>query len=192
MEGTIMPEIILASQSPRRKEILTWAGYEFTVQVSDVEEIVPEDCPIEKISEYLSGLKAEAVAKNNRDKMVIGADTIVVIDGKVLGKPKTEEQAKEMLRTLSGRTHIVYTGVTVFYGDRKESFTAKTEVLFYPLTEEEIDIYVKTKEPMDKAGAYGIQGYGCKFIREIHGEYFTVMGLPIGELYHVIEKIKNQ
>lgn len=187
-----MPEIILASQSPRRKEILTWAGYEFTVQVSDVEEIVPEDCPIEKISEYLSGLKAEAVAKNNRDKMVIGADTIVVIDGKVLGKPKTEEQAKEMLRTLSGRTHIVYTGVTVFYGDRKESFTAKTEVLFYPLTEEEIDIYVKTKEPMDKAGAYGIQGYGCKFIREIHGEYFTVMGLPIGELYHVIEKIKNQ
>ena len=187
-------EIILASKSPRRKEIMSLVGLEFSVQVSDVEEIVPEGCPIEKESEYLSGLKAEAVFREHEDAIVIGSDTLVAIDGDVLGKPKTVEGAKAMLRRLSGRTHTVFTGVTVFWKEngetRKDSFTSRTEVTFYELDDGEIDRYVATGEPMDKAGAYGIQGFGARLVKGIEGDYFTVMGLPIAEVLRRIEAIE--
>ena len=120
--------------------------------------------------------------------MVIGSDTIVKINNQVLGKPKTHEEAREMLRLLSGNTHEVITGVTILYQDQRETFSSTSSVTFYPLTDEEIDTYIATNEPLDKAGSYAIQGDGAKFIRSIHGDFYTIVGLPIGELYHRLKK----
>ncbi len=177
-----MKPIILASQSPRRKELLEYAGVAFTVDAVGVEELIPEGMPADEVSEYLARLKAEAAAKKHPEAKVIGSDTTVVLNGIVLGKPADQEDACRMLRMLSGRTHVVYTGAAIAEDGRTESFTSATEVTFYDLTEEEILAYVSTGEPMDKAGAYGIQGQGFRLVKKINGDYNTVVGLPLAEL----------
>ena len=177
-----MTEIILASASPRRKELLSTAGLEFTVKVADVEEIIPENATPYEVVKSLALQKAQAVAKDNPDSVVIGSDTVVALDGVILGKPKDEEDAVRMLTALSGRSHTVYTGVALIHGEIIRNFCEATEVKFYPLTEEEICSYVATKEPMDKAGAYGIQGKGCVLVEKIIGDYFNVVGLPVSKV----------
>lgn len=185
-------KIILASASPRRKELLEQLGLEFEIRVSDVEEIVTENIP-SKVVEELSAMKAEAVFRQTAgDVLVIGADTVVALDDKILGKPVDEKDAKDMLNSLQAREHFVYTGVTLCTRkgeqEQKESFSEGTQVTFYPMTEEEIDWYVNTKEPMDKAGAYGIQGIGGRFVERINGDYNNVVGLPIAGLYQELKK----
>lgn len=177
-----MKPIILASQSPRRKELLENAGVVFTVDVPEVEEIIPEGMAADEVSEYLACLKAEAAAKKHPEATVIGSDTTVVLDGTVLGKPADKADACRMLRMLSGRTHVVYTGAAIVEDGWTESFTSATEVTFYELTEEEIEAYAATGEPLDKAGAYGIQGQGFRLVKKINGDYNTVVGLPLAEL----------
>ncbi|MBR6531824.1 MAG: septum formation protein Maf, partial [Clostridia bacterium] len=159
-----MAKVILASASPRRKELLTLAGVDFTVRVADVEEIIPENASPDKVVMSLALQKAGAVAKENPDSIVIGSDTVVALDGVILGKPKDDENAVEMLKTLSGRSHTVYTGVAIISGERVADFCEATEVVFHKLTEKEIRDYVATGECSDKAGAYGIQGKGCVLV----------------------------
>lgn len=188
--------IILASASPRRRELLSQIGIDFEVQMSDVEEKVSTTVPCYLV-QGLSRQKAEAVfhalAESGEEVLVIGADTVVSCDGEILGKPKSPEQAKEMLRLLQGRSHEVYTGVTLLHraGGTAEnasaiegkSFYEATKVHFYPMTEEEISAYVATGDPLDKAGAYGIQGLCARYISGIDGDYNNVVGLPVGRLY---------
>lgn len=178
-----MSEIILASASPRRKELLSLAGTDFIVKVADVDEVIDPSLTPDGVVMSLANQKAQAVASENPDSLVIGADTVVVLDGKILGKPKSEENAVELLTMLSGRVHTVYTGVALIKGEKVKTFCEATQVEFYPLTDEEIKAYVATKEPMDKAGAYGIQGKGCILIRKIDGDYFNVVGLPVSAVY---------
>ncbi|MBR0348275.1 MAG: septum formation inhibitor Maf [Clostridia bacterium] len=178
-----MSEIILASASPRRKELLLLAGIDFVVKVADVDEVIDPSLTPDGVVMSLAKQKAQAVASENPDSLVIGADTVVVLDGKILGKPKSEENAVELLTMLSGRVHTVYTGVALIKGETVKTFCEATQVEFYPLTDEEIKAYVATKEPMDKAGAYGIQGKGCILIRKIDGDYFNVVGLPVSAVY---------
>lgn len=180
-------KIILASASPRRKELLEQLGLRFEIQISDVEERVTQKEPA-KVVEELSAQKAKAVFdKTKGNVLVIGADTVVALGEKILGKPKDEKEAAEMLGVLQSKDHWVYTGVTCYVrtktGELTRTFSEGTRVSFYPMTQEEIKSYVETKEPMDKAGAYGIQGIGAKFVREINGDYNNVVGLPIGRLY---------
>ena len=171
--------LILASASPRRQELLQTAGIAFTVHVSEAEEhIEPGTAPQEAVMQ-LARQKAEAVSKDYPDELVLGADTVVVYDGDILGKPTDEADAVRMLRMLSGKTHTVYTGVCLIQSGQAETFFEQTDVTFYPLTNEEIEQYVATGEPMDKAGAYGIQGRGCTLVQAICGDYFNVVGLPV-------------
>ena len=181
--------IILASGSPRRSELLAQAGYEFEVVVSRADEHVSESDPF-KMTEELAQKKAMAVArdlagrKESRDYLVLGADTIVVMDGRVLGKPGDEEEAYAMLTSLSGAAHQVCTGVALIpvrEGKIGQAFTFHeiTDVIMRDLTEEEIRDYIRTKDPMDKAGAYGIQGMAGTFVSGIHGDYYNVVGLPL-------------
>ncbi len=191
-----MKKIILASQSPRRRELLTQIGLEHEVCPSTVEEIVTEINPVD-IVKSLSLQKAMDVAEKKKMEypdesfLVIGADTIVVYDNKILGKPKNEEDAISMLSMLQGNTHSVYTGVALIFEENgKEevkSFAEETKVTMYPMTQEEILWYVSTKEPMDKAGSYGIQGYCARFIEKIHGDYNNVVGLPVAKIYQEIK-----
>lgn len=178
-----MSKIILASASPRRKELLSLAGIDFVVKVADVDEVIDPSLTPDGVVMSLAKQKAQAVASENPDSLVIGADTVVVLDGKILGKPKSEENAVELLTMLSGRVHTVYTGVVLIKNEKVKTFCEATQVEFYPLTDEEIKAYVATKEPMDKAGAYGIQGKGCILIRKIDGDYFNVVGLPVSAVY---------
>ncbi|MDO5390468.1 MAG: Maf family protein [Eubacteriales bacterium] len=186
-----MKKIILASASPRRKELLEQIGLSFQIEPARGEEHITSVIPREVVEE-LSYQKAMEVAQLHKeeDTLILGADTIVVYDDKIMGKPSDEEDAKEMLRKLSGRTHCVFTGVTaVLWTNQKKTvrtFSEKTEVTFYPMSEEEIMFYVKTKEPMDKAGAYGIQGIGAKYIQAICGDYNNVVGLPVARLYQEV------
>ena len=181
-------KIILASASPRRRELLTQIGLTFEVVVSETEEKITSTEPA-KVVEELSIQKAAAVweklAQNHN--IVIGADTVVACDGKILGKPADIENAVEMLRLLQGRGHEVYTGVTVLYEENGEkrvlTFHEKTTVHFYPMTEAQIREYVATGDPMDKAGSYGIQGFCARYIRGIEGDYNNVVGLPAGRVY---------
>lgn len=183
-----MKKIILASSSPRRKELLTTAGMKFEIHVEEVDETVPEGTPPAEAAKMTATKKAAAVAKDFTDCIVIGADTIVVANGRILGKPKDESDAKSMLRMLSGIEHEVITGVCLINGEKTEAFAQISKVKFYDLTDEEITAYVATKEPMDKAGAYGIQGLGCKLVEKIEGDYFNIVGLPVAE---VCRRIKN-
>lgn len=181
-----MKRIILASASPRRRELLAQAGFLFEVKVSDAEETIMETEP-SKIVEELAQRKAEAVAVSEENAIVIGADTIVAAEGKILGKPRSREEAFSMLSMLQGRVHQVYTGVALISKEagteRRQVFSEKTDVAMYPMTEEEIRAYIDTGEPMDKAGAYGIQGCAAVYIRKIDGDYNNVVGLPIARLY---------
>lgn len=186
-----MKKIILASASPRRKELLEQIGLSFQIEPARREEHITSVIPREVVEE-LSYQKAMEVARLHKeeDTLILGADTIVVYEDKIMGKPADEEEAREMLRKLSGKTHCVFTGVTaVLWENQKKTvrtFSEKTEVTFYPMSEEEIMFYVKTREPMDKAGAYGIQGIGAKFIQAIHGDYNNVVGLPVARLYQEV------
>lgn len=178
-----MSDLILASASPRRKELLENIGLRFRIVVADIEEKIPDEATPEQAVEALALQKAQAVADMNKNSVVIGADTVVVLDGKILGKPKSEDDAIDMLSSLSGRTHTVCTGVAIINGDEAKSFVEVTEVEFHTLTADEIVAYVKTGEPMDKAGAYGIQGKGCVLVKRINGDYFNVVGLPVSKVY---------
>ncbi len=178
-------KLILASASPRRREILKNAGYEFEAIAADADETLPPDVSPEQAVKYLAELKNGAAAQNNVG-IIISADTVVAVGGRLLGKPADEKDAENMLKTLSGRTHSVFTGVCVSLGNKKTVFCEKTEVTFFNLSEKEILDYIKTGEPMDKAGAYGIQGKGALFVKKINGDYFNVVGLPIARLSRVL------
>ena len=187
-----MKKIILASKSPRRKEILENLNIEFDVVVSDADEdSVDKNLSPELYVGNLASIKAFSVCKNMvLEKLVIGADTIVVLDGKILGKPKDEQDAIDMLKSLSGRCHSVYTGICVVNSHTGKAVTTyeKTDVYFKKLTDEEIINYVKTNEPMDKAGAYAVQGVGSIFIEKIDGDYFNVVGLCAFKLAKVLKE----
>lgn len=178
-----MPKIILASASPRRKELMELAGYDFEVICADIVEVVPEEAMPQEVVMSLALQKAQAVAAEHKEAVVIGSDTVVALDGKILGKPHSEQEACEMLRSLSGRTHKVFTGVAIVCGGKVKNFFDETDVEFYSLGDDEIKKYVATGEPTDKAGAYGIQGKGSVLVKRIHGDFFSVMGLPIAKLY---------
>lgn len=184
--------IILASASPRRRELLGQVGIIPEVMPSHVEEVVTYTQPDQVVME-LSAQKAEDVAamflqKEAADLVVIGSDTVVAVDGEILGKPQDEEDAVRMISLIQGRTHQVYTGVTMIFGKGGErvTFAEKTDVHVYPMTEAQIRRYVATKEPMDKAGAYGIQGYFAAHIQGISGDYNSVVGLPVGRVCQVL------
>lgn len=189
-----MRKIILASGSPRRRELLEQIGIPFEVMTSNADEITDAEEP-EKIVKELSGMKAQAVFDECIKKggeylnaVVIGADTIVYHDGRVLGKPKTREEAKKMIYSLSGKEHCVYTGVTILGCGQPVSFAEKTVVFVYDMSEEEIETYVSTGEPMDKAGAYGIQGRFAAYVSSINGDYNNVVGLPVSRVYKELRK----
>lgn len=179
--------IILASQSPRRHELMKLTGLPFTVRVADIDETMDPALPVQQEVTRVSRMKAQAIASGaSPDDIVIAADTIVVIDGRELGKPRSEEEARSMLRLLSGRTHEVVTVLSVCKGSRIESEAVVTKVTFRALSDLEIRAYIQTGEPMDKAGSYGIQGYGAMFVRCIEGDYFSVMGLPLCPLCRML------
>lgn len=180
--------IILASGSPRRKELLEGLGVDFRVEVmKGIEETYPADLPVEEIPLFLSKLKAHAYKAKAHD-LIITADTVVILGGEVIGKPKDEAQAKRMLAALSGRTHTVVTGVTVHTASRVETFGCSSEVEFAPLAEEEIEYYVSHYRPLDKAGSYGIQEWiGYMGIKGIKGSFYNVMGLPVQRLYALLK-----
>lgn len=185
-----MNKIILASQSPRRKELLGMLDIPFDIIVANIDEKIDYNNNLVDEIKKLSFQKAKAVFDDHQNNIVIGADTIVYIDNEVLGKPKTIENAKEMLHKLSGRTHQVVTGVTIISKDKTDTFASITDVTFYVLTDEEINNYVDSVEPLDKAGAYAIQGKGSEFVKGINGDYYTVVGLPIAELYRHLKEFK--
>lgn len=193
---------VLASASPRRKELLEQIGMEFTIQVSDVDEVTAATEPAEYVME-LAAMKAEDVAGKipvmydtrdiNQDYVVIGSDTVVAVGNEILGKPVDEEDACRMLRMIAGNTHQVYTGVAlvVFRDNRIERnvFFEKTDVTMYDMTDEEIRQYVASKEPMDKAGSYAIQGRCAAYVKGIQGEYASVVGLPVARICHELKKM---
>jgi septum formation protein len=186
--------IVLASASPRRSELLALAGIEFSVMPSDIcEDVLPGEEPSEHVIR-LSREKARAVAATSGGSLFIGADTVVVLNGRIMGKPVDEQEAHEMLSALSGRTHEVITGFTLFDGETGVclSRSVRTEVTFRQLSEQEIREYIASGCPMDKAGAYAIQGGAVHFVRSICGSYSNVVGLPMAELYELLQTVQNQ
>ena len=179
--------LILASASPRRQELLRGLGMQFTVQTADIDESMNPALGAAEEVARVSRLKAETVLSSApEDALVIAADTIVCIDDRILGKPESEAAAAAMLKTLSGRKNQVRTGVTVCSHEKVVTSVVTTDVCFRPLSEQEILAYVATGEPMDKAGAYGIQGLASIFVEKLHGDYFNVMGLPLCELSRML------
>ena len=187
----IVSKIVLASTSPRRAELLKQIGVEFELASGNVQERPhPDEAPADYITR-LARAKVMAVAREREAGLIVGADTVVVLDGQLLGKPKDEADAERMLRSLSGRWHAVMTGVAlhdVTTGQEVAAFD-KTLVRFARLSNQEIDWYVKTGEPMDKAGAYGIQGLGGLFVDEIAGNYYNVVGLPLPLVYRLARRL---
>lgn len=183
------PRVVLASQSPRRRELLTLIGIPHVVKPANIDEaMVPGETPTGH-AERLAREKAEAIARTEPDAVVIGSDTIVVLDGDILGKPADRDEAIRTLRRLSGRTHTVHTAVAVIHRGQLESGVESVEVTFRNLDDTQIADYVDTGEPMDKAGAYGIQGYGAVIVERVHGDYFAVMGLALGRLVGLLGKV---
>ena len=184
------PRIILASQSPRRRELLSLVGIPHEVRPADVDETLRDGESPDAYCERLAREKALAVAAAaGGGAVVIGSDTTVVVDGLVLGKPDDEADARRMLRLLSGRSHVVMTGVAVARDGRVESGVEEVRVTFRSLDDDEIDAYVRTREPMDKAGAYGIQGYGATIVSRVEGDYFAVMGLALVRLVRLLARV---
>ncbi len=176
-------DVILASASPRRKELMQLICPSFRVIPADCGEAVPEAMNAADVPAFLSYQKCKCIADVYQKAVVIGCDTVVTTaDGEILGKPKDEKDAARMLRLLSGRMHTVDTGVSICYKGRTETFTETTKVWFKDLTDEEIEDYINTGEPMDKAGAYGIQGEGTLLVDKIEGDFFNVVGLPVSKL----------
>ncbi len=180
--------MILASASPRRREICSLLGLSYTVEPARTELPLDGELPVEEAVLSIARAKAEEVAASHPDEVVLGADTVVVVEDTVFGKPADEEDAKAMLWRLSGREHRVITAVWVCDKDQSEGFWDAATVNFMPMSEEDIDSYIQTGEPMDKAGAYAIQGKGMRYIHSIHGDFYTVMGLPAGRLYQFLKK----
>lgn len=181
-------QLILASASPRRKELLGLFGLPFVVRAADIDETMnPENAPYDEVAR-VSRRKALAVQRTG-DDVVIAADTIVVCEGKILGKPHDAAEAKAMLALLSGRDHQVMTGCTVLRGEKSETVTEVTDLHFRPLSQKEIDRYVASGEPMDKAGAYGIQGGAALFCQRMVGDYYNVMGLPVCRLGQMLREV---
>lgn len=183
-------KVVLASKSPRRKELLAMLDIPFEIKVkNEIDESYPADMPAIEVSEFLSRQKGKVYAEDiYGNEMVITADTIVILDGKIFGKPHGEEDAVDMLMQLQGRTHTVASGVCVATKEKIVSFTTTTEVTFAPLTREEAAWYVEKYKPLDKAGAYGIQEWiGCAAVARIDGSFYNVMGLPVHQLYNVLK-----
>ncbi len=187
----IMRRIILASASPRRKELLRQIGLEFEVIPSRAKELITRQLPQEVVEE-LALQKAENVAEDVGEGIVIGSDTIVWQNGRIMGKPKDREDARRMLRGIQGNTHSVFTGVAVLVKSgadvQRHVFSCETKVHIFPMTEEETEKYLDTGEPMDKAGAYGIQGMFAAWVEAIEGDYNNVVGLPVSALYQVLKQ----
>ena len=187
---TVAPELILASQSPRRRELLALIGLAHVVRPADIDESYLAGETPEAHCERLARQKTAALRENFGDEAVIvGSDTIVVIDGAILGKPTDAADAARMLRLLSGRSHIVLTAVAVARGARTESAVERVLVSFRAIDDAEIAAYIATREPMDKAGAYGIQGYGATIVSRIEGDYFAVMGLALNLLVRLLARV---
>ena len=181
--------IILASKSPRRQELMRLLGLEFTIHTADVDETMDKTLPPEREVARVGGLKAAKIAETAApEDIVVAADTIVVVDGAVLGKPHDEEEAFHMLKTLSGRGHEVMTGLNVWHEGKLRQEVVRTRVHFRPMTDAEIRAYIATGEPMDKAGAYGVQSRGALFVERIDGDFFNVMGLPVEQLGLVLAR----
>ena len=174
--------LILASGSPRRQELLKLVTEDFAVCPVDVDETLPEGMPVEMAAAFLADKKAAAGAVLYPENIVLGCDTVVLLGDEIMGKPKDRDDAFRMLRALSGETHSVLTGVSLYLGKQTTVFTSETMVTFYPLTDAEIETYLETGEPFDKAGAYGIQGKGSLLVERIEGDYFNVVGLPVAAL----------
>jgi septum formation protein len=187
-----MDKIILASQSPRRKQLMELAEIPFEIIIADVDETNPLGMPGEQVPEFLAKKKAAAIEHKVKDAIIIAADTVVLLDHHILGKPKDEAHAAEILKQLSGRMHRVVTGVCIQKGDKQISFSTTTEVYFRNLTKEQITHYVTNYKPFDKAGAYAIQEWiGMIGIERINGDYYNVMGLPIGEVVKSLRDFRN-
>ncbi|BAP29595.1 maf protein [Chryseobacterium sp. StRB126] len=183
-------KLLLASQSPRRKELLSSLGFEFEVVKIDCEEIIPDSIEIENAAAYLSELKANAFRALTDDEVLLTADTVVAIDGQILGKPKDEADAHNMLKSLSGRTHQVYTGITIKTADKIYTETDVADVILAELTDEEIQYYIQKYKPFDKAGSYGIQEWlGMAKIKSLTGSFYTIMGLPTHLVYKILKEI---
>lgn len=180
--------VVLASQSPRRQELIKLIFENFRVLPADCDEILPEGMGAKTAVEYLSKIKNSASAKAaGKDSLVISADTVVSVDDIILGKPVDKSDARRMVTLLSGRTHQVYTGVTISRNGKSVTFSEKTDVEFYSLTNAEIEEYINSPEPYDKAGGYAIQGTFAKHIKGINGDYYNVVGLPISRLYRELK-----
>ena len=178
--------IILASSSPRRQELMSMIGLNFIIETSGEEEVQPHGLAPAAFVKTLALQKAQPVADKYPSNCVIGADTIVYLEGDILGKPHTPEAAKAYLSRMQGKSHVVFTGVAVLKGGRADVRHCETTVTFAPMTEREIDAYVATGEPLDKAGAYGVQGPGGIFVERVEGNYFNVIGLPLPLLYKML------
>ena len=186
-----MSKIILASGSPRRQELLKLVTDDFEICPVDADETLPEGMPVEMASAFLADLKAKSCVKLFPDTIVIGCDTVVILEDEIMGKPKDREDAFRMLRKLSGEVHSVMTGVSLYYNTQTTVFTTETRVEFYPLSDAEINAYLDTGEPFDKAGAYGIQGKGSLLVRGIEGDYFNVVGLPVASLSRNLKQFET-
>lgn len=180
--------LILASGSPRRKELLAYCDIPFGVITADIDETIDLNANLNDEIQKLATRKAQKVFDEHKDAIVIGSDTIVVLDHEVLGKPKNEERSVSMLKKLSGRVHQVITGVCIMSDEKCDTFSISTDVEFFDLSDEEIDEYVSTKEPFDKAGGYGIQGKGALLIKGIQGDYYSVMGFPISRVNQALKR----
>lgn len=184
-----MINLILASGSPRRRELLKLLGIPFTVVASQIEEKMEKGASPNKVVQSLALQKALYVAKDYKNSCVIGADTVVVLENRILGKPQNRLDAYNMLKALSGKTHTVFTGVSIVFNETSTTFYEQTDVTFWPLSNEEIYRYIETEQPMDKAGAYGIQDFGALFVKEIAGDFFSVVGLPVSRLYRELKRL---
>ncbi|CDQ24531.1 Maf family protein [Halobacillus karajensis] len=182
-----MKRLILGSQSPRRKDLLHLAGYDFEVRPSRAEEIMEKTLSPDEAVLYLARFKAEAISLKENE-VLLTSDTVVVQDNEILGKPADLQEARNHLKRLSGRTHQVYTGVCISTVEEQKEFFVLTDVTFFPLTDDEIDDYIETGEVWDKAGSYGIQGKGALFVEKIHGDYYSVVGLPLAR---VVRELKT-
>lgn len=178
-------KLILASSSPRRQYLMSEAGFTFTVEKPDVEESFPREMPLEQVAKYLASKKAEYFRPDLHDEIIVTADTVVILDDTILNKPEDRDDAIKMLTKLSGKTHLVITGVCIVSKEKEENFDDTTEVTFKKLSQQEIEFYVDNYKPYDKAGAYGAQDWiGMVGIEKIVGSYFNVMGLPIHKVHY--------
>lgn len=185
-------KIILASASPRRRELMKLITENFDVCSVCANEIIPDNMPAENAAEYLASVKAQAASAHHNTDIVIGCDTTVVTDGRVLGKPADKNECRKFMELLSGRTHSVITGCALIYSHKSVSFSVSTEVTFRTLSNGEIEEYISAEEPYDKAGGYGIQGKGALLVEKINGDFFNVVGLPVSRLNLELKKFENE